>query len=114
MGGVVPGVGFLANTGSGIIVVNLEQVVATEDASWGIGGDGDSCGLSSDFLAGGSTIIVVVDDFIEVEQSTENFGGGSGSRVDGFVSYVDRQVGGSSGNVDDVLSVVGYYRSDNR
>ena len=81
MGGVVPGVGFLANTGSGIIVVNLEQVVATEDASWRIGGNGDSCGLSGDFLAGGPAIIVVVDDFVEVEQPTKNFGGDSDPRI---------------------------------
>ena len=82
MGGVVPCVGFLTSTSSGIIVISLEQVVATEDASWRIRGDCDSRGLAGDFLAGASTIIVVVDDFIEVEQPTENFGGDSGSRVD--------------------------------
>ena len=82
MGCVVPGVGFLANTSTGIIVVNLEQVVAAEDASWRISGDGDTCGLAGDFLAGGPAIIVVVDDFVEVEKSTKNFGGGSGSGVD--------------------------------
>lgn len=111
LGCAVSGVGLPASTGTGIIVVNLEQVVAAENASWRISGDGDSCGLASEFLAGGPAIIVVVNDFVEVEQSTKNFGGDSDPRINDKVSDVDRKIGGSGGNVDGVLSVVGYWSS---